>query len=143
MKKFTPLTGEEILAIEDRARGDLAARRKNADARDKLRLITTLRSTEKTLRDQLEDMDDRRAVDAAAAGRGTFLPADRVRRILDGASPLRVYREHRGLTLQALADRIGVGKSYLSQIETGRKNGSLKVMRDCAAALDVDLDDLV
>ncbi|MCH9012701.1 MAG: transcriptional regulator, partial [Proteobacteria bacterium] len=30
-----------------------------------------------------------------------------------------------------------------SQIETGRKNGSLKVMRDCAATLDVDLDDLV
>ncbi len=123
MKKFPPLTADDILAIEDRARGDLAGRRKNADARDKLRLITTLRSTEKTLREELGDMDDRR--------------------ILDGASPLRVYREHRGLTLQALADRIGVVKSYLSQIETGRKNGSLKVMRDCAAALDVDLDDLV
>ncbi len=65
--------------------------------------------TEKTLRDELDDMDDRRAVDAAAAGRGTFLPADQVRRIFDGASPLRVYREHRGLTLQALADWIGVG----------------------------------
>ncbi len=88
-------------------------------------------------------MDDRRAVADAAAGRGTFLPAGQVRRILDGASPLRVYREHRGLTLQALADRIGVGKSYLSQIETGKKAGSLEVMRDCAAALDVDLDDLV
>jgi len=143
MKKFTPLTADEILAIEDRARGDLAARRRKAGARDTLRLITTLRSTEETFREELEDMDDRRAVDAAAAGRGTFLPAGQVRRILDGASPLRVYREHRGLTLQALADRIGVGKSYLSQIETGRKNGSLKVMGACAAALDVDLDDLV
>ncbi len=99
--------------------------------------------TEKTLREELGDMDDRRAVDAAAAGRGTFLPANQVRRILDGAGPLRVYREHRGLTLQALADRIGFGKSYLSQIETGRKNGSLKVMCACAAALDVDVDDLV
>ncbi len=141
MKKFPPLTADEILAIEGRARSDLAARRKNTDARDTLRLITTLRNTEKTLREELEDMDDRRAV--AAAGRGTFLPADRVRRILDGASPLRVYREHRGLTLQALADRIGVGKSYLSQIETGKKTGSLEVIRACAAALDVDLDDLV
>ena len=99
--------------------------------------------TEKMPREELGDMDDRRAVDAAAAGRGTFLSVDQVRRILDGASPLRVYREHRGLTLQALADRIGVGKSHLSQIETGKKNGSLKVRRDCAAALDVDLDDLV
>ncbi len=143
MKKFPPLTADEILAIEGRARSDLAARRKNTDARDTLRLIATLRNTEKTLREELEDMDDRRAVADAAAGRGTFLPADRVRRILAGASPLRVYREHRGLTLQALADRIGVGKSYLSQIETGKKTGSLEVIRACAAALDVDLDDLV
>ncbi len=87
--------------------------------------------TEKTLREELGDMDDRRAVDDDDAGRGTFLPADQVRRILDGASPLRVYREHRGLTLQALADRIGVGKSYLSQIETARRPAR---WRSCATA---------
>lgn len=36
-----------------------------------------------------------------------------------------------------------VGKSYLSQIEAGKKTGSPRVLRALAAALRVDMDDLV
>ncbi|HID53411.1 MAG TPA: XRE family transcriptional regulator, partial [Anaerolineae bacterium] len=57
--------------------------------------------------------------------------------------PLRLWREYRGLTLQALADRVGISKSYLSQIESGDRNGSIEVMKRIAAALDVSLDELV
>lgn len=62
--------------------------------------------------------------------------------ILNGASPLRAWRRHRGLTLDGLAATVGVTKGYLSQIENGRKSGTLDLGRRLAAALGVTLDDL-
>ena len=62
--------------------------------------------------------------------------------ILDGASPLRAWRLYRGLTLDVLAERVGVSKGYLSQIEQGRKAGTLGVFRRLAGALGAFIDDL-
>ena len=47
------------------------------------------------------------------------------------------------MTQQALAAAIGIGKAYLSEIETGKKHGSIRVIKAAAEVLDVDLDDLV
>ena len=58
------------------------------------------------------------------------------------AEHLRAWREHRGLTVSELAGAVGVGKSYISEIEHDTKPGSLKVRRLIATALRVDLDDL-
>jgi DNA-binding XRE family transcriptional regulator len=41
------------------------------------------------------------------------------------------------------AEKAGVGKSYISQIETGRREGTVSVYRAIAKALQVDIDDLV
>ena len=41
------------------------------------------------------------------------------------------------------AEKAGVGKSYISQIETGRREGSVSVYRKIAKALQIDIDDLV
>ena len=57
--------------------------------------------------------------------------------------PLRIFRLHRGLTLDALAAAIGVTKGFLSQVENGHKNLSVDVLKKAAAALEVDIDDLV
>ena len=92
---------------------------------------------------RIEDVEDRRAVDAAAEGRGDFLPENLVRRLISGEHPLRIWRNHRKMTLDHLAKAAGVGKAYLSQIENGHKDGSIKVLRACGDALDVDLDDLL
>lgn len=96
--------------------------------------------------EQLEDLDDVRAFDRAkrelAAAEDELVPATLVERLANGESPLRVWREHRGLTQQALADAAGVGKSYISQLEAGTKAGSLWTLRSLAAALNIDLDDL-
>jgi transcriptional regulator with XRE-family HTH domain len=59
-----------------------------------------------------------------------------------GEVPLRVWREHRGLSARALADRAGVSTAYLSQIETGNKPGSFAAMAKLARALGVDMEDL-
>jgi transcriptional regulator with XRE-family HTH domain len=53
-----------------------------------------------------------------------------------------VWRAHRGLTREALAAAAGVSPSYLSEIETRRKPGSLDAMMKLAAALRVPLDDI-
>lgn len=63
--------------------------------------------------------------------------------ILDGANPLRVWREHRGLTQQQLADVAGISKPYLSQLEAGKRTGSAAVLYALAQALNVMVDDLV
>lgn len=78
-----------------------------------------------------------------AAARADHLSDDLVGRLLDGGPPLRIWREHRGLTAQALADAAGVSRSYLTEIETGQKPGSIAFFRAVAAALGVSLDDLM
>lgn len=78
-------------------------------------------------------------------GRGDeeLIPADVVHRMIDGENPVRVWREHRGLTQQALADKAGISKNYLSQIESGKRDGRVRVLQALAQVLNVDLDDLV
>ena len=76
-------------------------------------------------------------------GEEETIPASLMRALVNSERPLRLWREYRGLTLQALADRVGISKSYLSQIESGDRNGSVDVMKRLAVVLDVSLDDLV
>jgi len=70
------------------------------------------------------------------------LPWSMAKRLIDGESPVRVWREHRGLTQADLAAAIGMTASYLSQIEAGRKTPAIDVYRSLATALNVSLDDL-
>ena len=54
-------------------------------------------------------------------------------------SPLRILRRHRGLTQQQLAEAAGLSRPYLTEMEKGRKAGSLRALRAVAKSLDVDL----
>ena len=71
------------------------------------------------------------------------VPAAVVRRLAAGEAPLRVWREHRGLTLRALAATVGISPAMLSEMETGKKEGSVRTLMSLSRALSVDLDDLV
>ena len=72
-----------------------------------------------------------------------YLPASLVERMIGGESAVRIWREHRSLSAVALARKADMPPSYLSEIERGRKPGSVKALRALALALDLDLDDLV
>jgi DNA-binding XRE family transcriptional regulator len=74
--------------------------------------------------------------------RADYLDDALVNRLLDGESPVRIWREHRGLTLKRLSEEAGVPQGHLSEIETGKKPGSLDAMARIARALAVPLDDL-
>lgn len=77
------------------------------------------------------------------AGREELLPAAMVERIVNGDNPIRVWREHRGLSARELAEKVGIGSAYLSEIETGKKPGTISVVKQIAEALGVSLDELV
>jgi len=72
-----------------------------------------------------------------------YVPDEVVSKLAAGENPLKVWRKYRGVTQEALAERAGCKKAFISKLETGRSEGGVKLWRDLARALDVDLDDLI
>ena len=82
------------------------------------------------------------AMERIAAGE-ELIPAEVVYALLDGGNPVRVWREHRGLTQVELAAKVGISASYLSQLEAGKREGRIEVLGAIATVLDITLNDLV
>lgn len=97
--------------------------------------------------DAAEDAADQGAYDEAkrrlASGEDELVPEPFAGRLLNGESPVRVWRELRGMTPGELADAAGISAAFLSQIEGGRREGRVATLKAIAAALRVSLDDLV
>lgn len=53
-------------------------------------------------------------------------------------SPVRILRKHRGLTQGELAEKSGLSRPYLTEIETGKKDGSIRAIKALSDALGVD-----
>jgi ribosome-binding protein aMBF1 (putative translation factor) len=70
------------------------------------------------------------------------IPLAVVKRLLDDENPLKVWREHRGLTQQALADAAGLPQSTIARLESGERKGAVDQMRKLAGALGINLDTL-
>lgn len=94
------------------------------------------------LLDAADEAAATRAYDAYATARPETFPDGVAARLVNGDNPVKVFREHRGLTQAQLADAAGVGQAHLSLIETGARGGSVDVLKRLADALRVDLDDL-
>lgn len=93
------------------------------------------------LMEAAEDMDDIALYHAAkVADDGTRLPAEVLYATLDGVHPIKAWRNHHKLTLQALADKAGISKGFLSQIENRKRVGDIKVLTAIARALDVPVN---
>lgn len=94
-----------------------------------------------------ETAADIRAYDKAkarlAAGEDELIPAEVANRILAGENKVRVWREYRSLEVKALAEQAGISAAYLSQIETDKREGKVGQLKNLAAALRVDIDDLI
>lgn len=56
---------------------------------------------------------------------------------------VRQLRALRGMARRVLADASGVSERYLAQLETGKGNASVLVLRAVAGAMDVSVDDLI
>jgi transcriptional regulator with XRE-family HTH domain len=64
-------------------------------------------------------------------------------RLAAGESPVRVLREWRDVTQLHLSFRTHVSQGHISDIENGRRTGTMATLRAIAAALKVPLDLLV
>ncbi len=110
-------------------------------------LIVLADADYQALLDAAEDNADRLVVAEfrrrLAAGDEELIPAPVVDRLLSGESRVRVWREHRGLNAASLAEQAGLSQAFLSQIETGKRDGTVDTYRKIAAVLDVSLDDLL
>ena len=114
--------------------------------------VTVSRGDWTQLLSELEDALDRAAVverrrregaKGVQAARRNYLTAGEARRLLDGESPVKVWREKRGRSQRELAAAAGVSAGYLAEIETGRKPGSVVALARLAKALQVQIEDLI
>ena len=98
-------------------------------------------------REDYERLVDEAEDNAAAEAHGRAAGEERVpievaRRLVAGENPIRVWREHRGMTLDQVSARAGIGKGYLSDIENGKRTGPVQTLQAIARALDVRLDEI-
>lgn len=95
----------------------------------------------------LEDAHDAATIETfyrrLVAGEEETFPAEVVDRLLAREHPVRVFRSHRGLTLQQVADACAVTNSHISQIEKGKRSMSTELLKKMAAALRVDVELLI
>ncbi len=92
------------------------------------------------LEEKAEMAVDVRDYDIAVAETDEFFPLELLDRIHnESVHPVRVFREHRGMTQEALAKAAGISRPYLTAIETGKKDGSIRAMRSLADALRVSV----
>lgn len=96
--------------------------------------------------DDYEDLIDtisaERIMARVRAGEETW-PAELVYELFETDSRIRTYRNYRKMSVSDLAAAAGISQPYLSEIESGKKTGSVDVLKRIAAALKVDLDDIV
>lgn len=109
-------------------------------------MVTIPKAEYERLLEAAEDLADIAAYDRAkaalASGADELIPAEFANRLIAGESPVRVYREFRGLTQVALSEASGVNRVQIANIESGSKRGSIDTLKKLAGALGVALDDL-
>ncbi len=103
--------------------------------------ITLTREEYDALVERTTELEDRLA--AAEATHDARVPHGVALAMMNGANPVRAFRDHQGLTLRELSERSGVAASYLSEIERGRKPGSVAALTRIAESLGVAIDALV
>lgn len=110
-------------------------------------MVTIPRTEYEALMAAREDLADLRAFDRAMAsldaGEDELIPAAFANRLIDGQSPVRVYREMRGMTQTALAEASGVNRVQIVNIEAGKGVGSVETLKRLGGALRVAVDDLI
>ena len=91
-------------------------------------------------RHQQEDLEAVRRVESNP--NQDRIPLAVVKRLIDDENPVRVWREHRGLTQQALAHASGLPQSTVARLERGERKGTVAQMRKLASAVKINLDTL-
>ena len=103
--------------------------------------VTLSRADYDALINRNNDLEDRLV--AVEADDGSRVPHRVAVAIIRGESPIAAFRAHLGVTLRDLAQKTGISASHLSEIERGRKAGSVTTLACIARAFDTTIDSLV
>lgn len=99
------------------------------------------------IRELLEDAGDAAAYNRIAAdiesGREELFPQELVDALVEGQSPVRLFREFRRMTPAQLAEKCGVSPAHIYQIESGKRSMSVALLRKLVQVLNVDADLLI
>ena len=92
----------------------------------------------------LDELADIRDLDATLAKPDRrMVPFEVTSAILDGVSPIRAWREHRGLAPDDLAKAAGIEPSDLAQLEAKKRAPTNDELQSLGKALRAHADDLV
>jgi DNA-binding XRE family transcriptional regulator len=72
------------------------------------------------------------------AGFDVILPVEVSARCRKGESLLRAVRNWRGMTQAEVAEKTGFTQGYLSDLESGKREGTAQTLRMIAKALEID-----
>ncbi|MGF9693040.1 helix-turn-helix transcriptional regulator [Rhizobium sp. 0TCS1.26] len=97
---------------------------------------------EEDYEDLIDTIVAERIMARVRAGEETW-PAELVYELFETDSRIRTFRTYRKMTVSELAEAAGISQPCLSEIESGKKTGSVDVLKRIASALKVDLDDIV
>lgn len=61
----------------------------------------------------------------------------------ESGSLIKRYREKSGYTQEKLAEKVGVSKNYIGDIETGQKMAGIKLLDNIAREFGVSIEDLL
>jgi DNA-binding XRE family transcriptional regulator len=68
-----------------------------------------------------------------------FVPTDVARKVIEGKSPLRAWREHFGYSQQTLSQRMGARRESYSQMEKAGTKSHKNTLERTAKAMGIDL----
>lgn len=102
-------------------------------------VLVPLTDFERMIRNS-EDIADTFAFDAAVDRGEEAFPIVLLDAIEDGQNPIKAFREYRGIKQAQLAHMANISPAYLSQLESGMREGSVKIMKAIAVALNVPMD---
>lgn len=91
----------------------------------------------------LEDLEDIQAIEEFRDNETETFPLAVAEELADGVNPIKVFRQYRGLSQIELANEASVSKQYISQLENGERDGTTRVLKNIAKALNLSLDDLI
>ncbi|MGH1375779.1 MAG: helix-turn-helix domain-containing protein [Alphaproteobacteria bacterium] len=78
-----------------------------------------------------------------SAGADASLPDDILDQLSAGQDhPVKIIRKYREMTQAELAEASGISRPYLTEIETGKKDGSIRAIKALAGALEVHVGNL-
>jgi len=99
------------------------------------------------IQELIEDIEDKRDIEEYVKliqrGEEQTIPSEVTFTILEGVNPVRAWREYKQIKVKELAKRAGITPSYLSQIETGKRNPTIDTLKAIAEALGIDVEMLI